>query len=58
MKHGGHKVTRVEFEENLDAKRGDPQFNADITALLAEGYEWNPGKTAELVRSELRQRLP
>ena len=36
----------------------DRQFNADITALLTEGYEWDPEKAAELVRSELLQRIP
>jgi uncharacterized protein (DUF736 family) len=58
MKQGGHSVTRAQFEENLNAKLDDPQFNADITALLAEGYEWDADKAAEVVQSELLQRIP
>ena len=57
MKHGGPSVTREQFEQNLDAKLGDPQFNADITPLLAEGYEWDMNKAATLVQSELLQKL-
>jgi hypothetical protein len=48
---------RVQFEQNLDSKLGDPQFNADITPLLAEGYEWNAVKAAKRVRSDLFQLL-
>ncbi len=58
MKRGGHSVSRAEFEQNLDAKLLDPQFNADITPLLAEGYGWDIGSAAEIVRSELLRRLP
>jgi hypothetical protein len=44
MKRGGHNVTRAQFEQNLEAKLGDPQFNADIGPLLAQGYEWDAKK--------------
>lgn len=37
MKHGGHRVTRTQFEENLAAKLTDPRFTADIGPLLATG---------------------
>ena len=41
MDHGGHHVTRQEFEENLAAKLGDRNFIADIGPLPASGYEWD-----------------
>jgi predicted nucleotidyltransferase component of viral defense system len=57
MRQGGQKVTRAAFEQNLDAKLGNPQFNADIRPLLAEGYEWDAKKSAATVRSRLISRL-
>ena len=41
MKHGGHTVTRAQFEQNLDAKLRNPQFTADIGPLLATGRNWD-----------------
>jgi len=38
MKHGGHKVTRAQFEKNIAAKLLDPAFTADIGPLLAGGF--------------------
>jgi predicted nucleotidyltransferase component of viral defense system len=35
MKHGGHRVGRAQFEENLAAKLNNQAFNADIGPLLA-----------------------
>lgn len=53
MEHGGHHVTRQQFEENLVAKLGDSTFNGDMGALLASGYEWNLEKAAANVRGTL-----
>ncbi|MEJ8568994.1 nucleotidyl transferase AbiEii/AbiGii toxin family protein [Elongatibacter sediminis] len=39
MKHGGHHVTRKQFEENLANKLGDSNFHSDLGPLLASGYE-------------------
>lgn len=58
MQHGGHNVTRAQFEQNLEAKLRDPQFNADIGALLAAGFSWNNDEAGERVRSQLIARLP
>jgi hypothetical protein len=55
MKRGGHNVTRAEFE--LEAKLSDPQFNADIGPLLAEGYAWDTKKAGDIVRTRLIPRL-
>lgn len=54
----GHKVTRAQFEENLALKMRDPQFKADISPLLAAGYEWDAEAAAPVVSSRLIELLP
>ena len=58
MEHGGYDVTRAQFEQNMEAKLRNPQFNADIGPLLATGFSWNGEEAAESVRSRLIGRLP
>jgi predicted nucleotidyltransferase component of viral defense system len=58
MEHEAKKVTRAQFEQNLDLKLQDEQFMADISPLLFDGYRWDPGSAAPLVSSRLIQRLP
>ena len=58
MKHGGHKVTRAQFEKNIAAKLLDPAFTADIGPLLAAGFAWNIKTAAPLVSSRLIELLP
>ncbi len=58
MTRDGHRVTRAQFEKNLEAKLGDPQFNADIGPLLAYGYAWDSESASATVRSHLITRLP
>ena len=58
MEHEDHKVTRAIFEENFLEKLDDPEFMADISPLLASGYEWDPEAAAPLVKSTLIDRLP
>jgi predicted nucleotidyltransferase component of viral defense system len=58
MEHGGHRITRALFEQNMRQKLTDPQFTADISPLLATGYAWNIGGAAEVVATALVQRLP
>jgi predicted nucleotidyltransferase component of viral defense system len=58
MEHGGHPVTRALFEQNMQAKLGNRQFTADISPLLAPGYNWNLEKAAGAVSSRLVALLP
>jgi predicted nucleotidyltransferase component of viral defense system len=58
MSRGGHAVTRAQFEKNIEAKLRDPQFNADIGPLLADGYVWDSESAGGSVRSRLITRLP
>lgn len=57
MEHGGHRVTRPQFEGNLAAKLRDPVFTADMGALLARGYRWDPKAAAVDVVGKLLVRL-
>jgi predicted nucleotidyltransferase component of viral defense system len=58
MDHGGHRVSRAEFERNIETKLRDPQFSGDIGPLLATGFEWDSASAAARVRSRLIERLP
>ena len=58
MDRDGHLVTRAMFERNLAAKLGDPQFGADMSALLTRGYEWRPAEAAQTVSKRLIGLLP
>jgi predicted nucleotidyltransferase component of viral defense system len=58
MEHGGHKVTRSEFEENLGRKLEDRNFLADLGPLLADGYVWNVHAAAAVVGTQLIALLP
>lgn len=57
MTHGGHRVTRAQFEENMNAKLRDPLFTADIGPLLASGFKWNIETAAATVQAALIDRL-
>lgn len=58
MDHGGHRITRALFEQNMVAKRGDPQFTADIGPLLAHGYDWDLEEANRAVSERLIAILP
>jgi predicted nucleotidyltransferase component of viral defense system len=58
MAHGGHRITRAMFEQNLHHKLTDSQFTADIGPLLASGVSWDINRAAEAVSASLIQRLP
>jgi hypothetical protein len=58
MEHGGHRITRALYEQNIQKKLVDPLFTADISALLANGYTWNITEAAQQVTQALIQRLP
>lgn len=58
MTHGGHKVTREDFEKNFALKMKDDEFLADISPLLSDGYKWEPEPEAAVVKSRLLDLLP
>ena len=58
MEHGGHKVTRAAFEENLAAKLANKNFASDIGPLLTRDYRWDLKAMADKVSTVLISRLP
>lgn len=58
MEHGGHAVSRAEFEENLATKLQDRRFADDIGPLLAFGHKWDLDAFAQSVSDTLISRLP
>ena len=58
MDREGGRVTRAMFERNLAGKVGDAQFNADMSALLRPGFEWQPAEAAGMVSGRLISLLP
>ena len=57
MDHGGHRVNRAQFEENLDAKRLNPVFVSDVPPLLSPDYEWDCDEMADQVVKMLITKL-
>jgi predicted nucleotidyltransferase component of viral defense system len=59
MKHGGHAVSRAEFEQNLEEKVSDPSFYGDVRPLLAAGAAgFDLERAHGLVRDRLVALLP
>lgn len=58
MARSGGRVTRAMFEQNLSLKLADPQFRADISPLLATGFDWDVDVAAAAVFSQLLALLP
>ncbi len=58
MAHGGHRVTRVQFTQNIEAKLRDPQFNADIGPLLTAGFSWDSQRAGQIICERLVALLP
>lgn len=57
-KHGGHKITRALFEENLVGKIDLPAFQEDIPRLLPPGITFDVSEGAARVQREVIARLP
>ena len=57
MKAGGDKVSRREFEMNLDAKVALRQFNDDLRPLLAPAMRYDAGEAARVVGERLLSKL-
>jgi Nucleotidyl transferase AbiEii toxin, Type IV TA system len=58
MEHDGHIVTCALFKQNMQQKRTDPQFTADIGPLLASAYSWDFAAVTATVQAALIERLP
>lgn len=58
VKHGRHTITRALFEKHMAEMMRDPEFLADISPLLSDGYEWDPHAEEPLVSSRLIALLP
>lgn len=58
MEHGGHRVSRAEFEQNLHHKQADPAFLDDIRPLIQHDIGYDAQAAIALVREMLIQRLP
>lgn len=58
MDHGGHRVTRAQFEQNFSEKQTDVSFMEDVRPLLSPSVSYEPNEAARIVRSELIDRLP
>lgn len=58
MKEEGHEVSRAQYEKNIAAKLHDPEFVADISPLLSDGFTWDTKTAAPLVSKQLIERLP
>ena len=56
--HTAHPVTRGMFERNLAGKLSNSQFDADMSALLTQGYAWRPVEAAQTVSERLVSLLP
>ncbi|MGH8681873.1 MAG: nucleotidyl transferase AbiEii/AbiGii toxin family protein [Burkholderiales bacterium] len=58
LEHGGLRVSRAEFEENLAAKLADEVFLRDLPPLLGVGISHDPAAAFAQVREVLLSRLP
>lgn len=58
MEHGGNKISRALFEQNLLEKRKDPQFAGDIAPLLTAGSRYDFEAAFDFVLQTLIARLP
>jgi len=58
LEHDGKRVTRAEFEANLQEKLSDPDFARDIRPLLASDVKWDQEAAANYLLSEILPLLP
>jgi predicted nucleotidyltransferase component of viral defense system len=58
LEHEGKRITRAEFEKNLDGKMQNENFKEDVKPLLVEGTEYNAEKACSLVLDNLVSKLP
>lgn len=53
IEHGGTRISRAEFEENLHEKLADATFFGDVEPLIADGKTWDAGAAAEFARNDI-----
>ena len=53
LEKSGHKITRRQFELNLEEKIETSQFNEDLRPLLAAGIPYDAAKAARIVTERL-----
>lgn len=58
LDHSGLRVSRAEFEANLEEKLSDARFLGDISPLLAPNSSWDLADAERYAREELLARLP
>lgn len=58
LENDGLRISRAEFEANLQEKLNDPDFGRDLDPLLASGVKWDLIDAANFVRSEIFPLLP
>lgn len=58
MEEEGHRVSRVQFEENLWKKGEELEFRGDIALLLRPEVEWDFEIGKKTVMEELVARIP
>ena len=58
MEREGTRVSRAEFEANLDAKKSDRQFMTDIGPLLPPGVQYDAADAMKRVGAQLIALLP
>ena len=58
MSEEGRSITRAQFEENLAAKRAQPDFRDDVQPVLRPGYSWDIDIAMDTVLERLISRLP
>ena len=58
LDHGKHRISRAEFEANLQNKLNDSSFTADLSPLLAPGVDWSLDEAATFLMEEITPRIP
>ena len=58
LEHNGIRVTRAEFEMNLNEKLSDDTFLSDVAPLVAPDVDWSIGDAAGYVQREILPLLP
>lgn len=58
LEHEGLRVSRAEFERNLDEKLDDDVFLPDISPLIAPDVSWSVAEAVALMRDRILPLLP